>query len=138
MTRPAGYSGKPIGQKLGIKRGFRVKTRNAPPNYRELISPLPDDVKLSSRLKAPIDLWHVFSRSREELDRILPQCVEEIRVDGMIWASWPKQSSGVPSDLNGNEIRSLAFPLGLVDIKDCAVDDVWSELKLVIRKSRRR
>lgn len=134
---PAGYSGKPIGQKLGIKPGFRVKTRHAPANYLELVSPLPEGAKVSARLRYPVDLWHFFSRSREDVARALPKCLDEIRPEGMIWVSWPKKCSGVVADLDGNVIRALALPLGLVDVKVCAVDEVWSALKLVIRRENR-
>lgn len=138
MTPPAGYSGTPLVKKLGVKPGFRLKTKNTPTNYAGMLVPLPEDVVISTRLRAPVDMWHIFSRSRRELARKLPDCREEIRQDGMIWVSWPKKSSGVASDITEDTVRELAFPLGLVDIKVCAVDEVWSGLKLVIRKENRR
>jgi hypothetical protein len=126
-----------LSRKLGIKPSFRVKTKNAPVNYAEMLEPLPDDVVISSRLRAPVDIWHIFSKSRVELRKILPICLTEIQQAGMIWVSWPKKSSGVPSDITEDVVRELALPLGLVDVKVCAVDDVWSGLKLVIRKTNR-
>lgn len=138
MPQPAGYSGTPLAKKLGIKPSFRVKTWNAPADYPALLDPLPEDVTISPRLRPPVDLWHVFARSRRELARKLPGCRDEIRQDGMIWVSWPKKSSGLGSDLTEDGVRELAFPLGLVDVKVCAVDEVWSGLKLVIRKELRR
>lgn len=102
-----------------------------------LLRPLPEAVVVSPRLRAPVDLWHFFSSSRRELAGKLPACMAEIRSNGAIWASWPKKGSGVVSDLDGNAIREVALPLGLVDVKVCAVDEVWSALKLVIRKENR-
>jgi hypothetical protein len=138
MHSSSGYSGTLLVKKLGVKPGFRVKTKNAPTNYAEMLAPLPETAVVSSRLRAPVDMWHVFSRSRRELSRKLPDCRNEIRQNGMIWVSWPKKSSGVASDIIEDTVRELAFPLGLVDIKVCAVDEVWSGLKLVIRKENRK
>ena len=132
--RTAGYSGTPLFRKLGIKPLFRIKTRNAPDDYTKLLAPLPLDVTISSRLRDSIDLWHLFTRSRRELSSQLRACLEEIRQDGMIWVSWPKKASGVPSEVTEDVVRELALPLGLVDVKVCAVDETWSGLKLVIRK----
>lgn len=134
MTQFAGYSGTPLGKKLGIKQNFRIKTRNAPTSYTALIEPLPKGVIVSPRLKGSVDICHIFSRSRSELRFLLPKCLQEIRQAGMIWVSWPKKSSGVSSDLSEDVIREAALALGLVDIKVCAIDDTWSGLKLVIRK----
>lgn len=138
MTPPAGYSGTPLVQKLGVKPAFRVKTKNAPANYSKMLQPLPENVVISTRLRAPVNLWHIFSASRRELARKLPDCRDEIEQNGMIWVSWPKKSSGVASDITEDTVRELAFPLGLVDIKVCAVDEIWSGLKLVIRKENRK
>lgn len=135
--KSAGYSGKPLAQKLGIKPAFRVKTRNAPAGYDEMLVPVPEGAVISSRLKAPVDLCHVFTKSKRELASWLPRCLNEIHPSGMIWASWPKGSSGVATDLTEDTIRELALPLGLVDVKVCAIDDTWSGLKLVIRKKNR-
>ena len=82
-------------------------------------------------------LWHVFTRSRSELLRQLRTSLGQIRQNGMIWVSWPKKSSGVPSQVTEDVVRELALPLGLVDVKVCAVDETWSGLKLVIRKENR-
>jgi hypothetical protein len=106
----AGYSGTPLVKKLGIKRAFRVKTANAPRRYRELLTPLPEDVKISSRLRGQVDVWHVFSTSRADLERRLPRCMDDIRQNGMIWASWPKRASGIPSDVSEDVVRELALP----------------------------
>ncbi len=135
---PIGYSGKALGQKLGIKSWTRVKTRNAPANYQQLLGPLPNDVQLSSRLRRPVDLVHVFSIARAQLVAELRRAVDEIEQDGAVWVSWPKKASGVRTDITEDVIREVAFPLGLVDVKVCAVDETWSGLKLVIRKANRK
>lgn len=134
----AGYSGTPLAQKLGFKPGHRVRVSNPPANYDELVSPRPDDVHISRALRKDIDIWHFFTRSETELASTLGTMKSCIRQDGMIWVSWPKKSSGVASDVTEDTIRRLALPLGLVDVKVCAVDDVWSGLKLVIRKALRQ
>lgn len=132
-----GYSGTPLSKKLGLKPGYRVRTGNAPDNYLELIAPRPDDLAVSSRFRTDIDVWHLFTRSIDELESNLPKLKKAIYPDGMIWISWPKKSSGVPSTVSEDAIRDLALPLGLVDVKVCAVDETWSGLKLVIRKALR-
>jgi hypothetical protein len=130
----AGYSGTPLAKKLGIVPGVRVKATNAPAGFRELLAPLPDGVVISPRLRDEIDIWHLFTGSRRELAAALPRALAEIRPGGMIWVSWPKKASKVPTDVTEDVIREVALPLGLVDVKVCAVDDVWSGLKLVVRK----
>jgi hypothetical protein len=134
----AGYSGTPLAKKLGFKPGTRVKTMQAPPNYRELVAPLPQGCRVSSRLRPPVDVLHAFVRTRRELDEALDTGLMAIHPAGMIWASWPKKASGVASEITEDVIREMAFPLGLVDVKVCAVDDTWSGLKLVIRKENRK
>lgn len=133
----AGYSKTPLHRKLGFKSGFRICIRNAPPNYLDLVSGHPE-VAISTRFRSRIDIVHFFSRSRRELELQLPQQMQRIQQDGMIWVSWPKKASKVPTDITEDVIRAVALPLGLVDVKVCAVDDVWSGLKLVIRKERRQ
>ena len=133
VTSTIGYSGKALGQKLGIKSWTRVKTRNAPANYQQLLGPLPNDVQLSARLRRPVDLVHIFSIARAQLVAELRRALDEIEQDGAVWVSWPKKASGVRTDITEDVIREVAFPLGLVDVKVCAVDAVWSGLKLVRR-----
>jgi len=134
----SGYSGKALGQKLGIKSWMRVKTRNAPGRYSQLLGALPDDVLISTRLRRPVDLVHIFSIARAHLLAELRTAMKEIEQDGAIWVSWPKKVSGVATDLTEDVIREVALPMGLVDVKVCAVDETWSGLKLVIRKANRR
>ena len=133
-----GYSGTPLVKKLGIREGFRVGLKGAPADYQQLVSPLPDDVKLSRRITRGHDLIHVFTTRASELEKGLPTWMERIHQDGTIWISWPKKASKVPTDVTEDVVRRVALPLGLVDVKVCAVTDVWSGLKLVIRKERRR
>jgi hypothetical protein len=128
----AGYSGRSVVQKLGIKPGFRIFVDGAPASYDDVIGPLPADVTMAPRLKAPLDMAHVFATQAAALRRKLPACREAIAPDGMVWVSWPKKSSGVTTDVTENVVRDTALSLGLVDIKVCAIDDTWSGLKLVI------
>ena len=134
----AGYSGTPLAKKLGIKPGFVVRLTNAPADYFEWLAPMPADVQFSTTVRKDIDLWHAFVRSSRELAALLPKAMKRLRQDGCLWVSWPKKSSGVASDVTEDVIRDLALPLGLVDIKVCAVDETWSGLKLVIRKELRK
>lgn len=134
----AGYSGTPLAKKLGFKPSCRVRTSNAPDNYLDLVSPRPDGVKISGALRKDIDIWHFFTKSEAELEALLPTMKLAIRQDGMIWVSWPKKTSKVPTDVTEDVVRRYALPIGLVDVKVCAVDDVWSGLKLVIRKELRQ
>src|SRR5262245_60972617 len=122
----AGYSGRSLADKLGIKPGQRVCTIGAPAEYRRLVSPLPADVTIAAgRAKSP-DLVHLFARQRtilaSELVRLRPSIPEATPV----WVSWPKKASGVATDITEDVIRAVALPLGFVDIKVCAVDEVWS------------
>ena len=133
----AGYSGKPLAKKLGIKSGTRVRTENAPAHYAELIADAPADAVVSTRLRRNVNIWHLFCDSQTALQRRLPAIAEAIERDGAIWVSWPKKASGVASDMSEGAIRRAATPLGLVDVKVCAVDDTWSGLKLMIRKDLR-
>ena len=134
----AGYSGTALSKKLGIKTGFRVKTRDAPSDYKALLSPIPDAAVVSSRLRPPVDIFHLFIKSRSQLAVALKRGLREIHQDGAIWVSWPKKVSGVSTDVTEDVVRELALPLSLVDVKVCAVDDIWSALKLVIRKGQRK
>lgn len=133
----AGYSGTPLATKLGISEGCRVRTTGAPAHYLQLIDPVPTNVTVSSRIAKDIDIWHIFTKSYAELSSALPALKRAVQPNGAIWVSWPKKSSGVASTLTEDSIREIALPLGLVDIKVCAIDETWSGLKLVIRKELR-
>ena len=134
----AGYSGTPLAKKLGIKPGMVLRVVNAPRDYAALVAPLPESVVISSKRRQELDMVHVFTKSRSELLESLKTYQKKIKQDGIIWISWPKKSSGVPSEVTEDTVRDVALPLGLVDIKVCAVDETWSGLKLVIRKENRR
>lgn len=133
---PAGYSGTPLVQKLGYKSGFCVYLDNAPANYRELVAPLPTDVKLLDKLDVKLDMIHLFTDSANELAAKLKRYAKKIKPDGMIWVSWPKKASKVPTDITEDVIRKVMGET-LVDVKVCAIDEVWSGLKLVIRVEKR-
>jgi len=137
MSAVAGYSGTPLAKKLGITDGARVCLTNAPDHYARLVAPLPAGVRMVKAIDGTTDLIHIFTTRRRDLDTRLKSAVGRMRADAAIWVSWPKKSSGVATDITEDTIREVALPLGLVDIKVCAVDDTWSGLKLVIRKERR-
>jgi hypothetical protein len=134
----AGYSGRSVVQKLGIKPGFRIFVDGAPASYAEIVGKLPADTTIASRLKASLDMVHLFAMQAAALRRKLPACREAIAPDGMVWVSWPKKSSGVVTDVTENVVRDTALSLRLVDIKVCAIDDTWSGLKLVIPRDQRK
>jgi hypothetical protein len=134
----AGYSGTPLSKKLGIKPGSHVYAKDPPAGYRKLLAPLPEGVRFSTRLATGMEFIHLFTSSRAKLASSLPPLKKKLKADGILWISWPKKVSGVGTDVTEDVIRNLALPLGLVDVKVCAVDDAWSGLKLVIRKENRR
>ncbi len=133
-----GYSGTPLAKKLGIKESFSVKTKNAPDDYLQILVPIPEGVSFSTTQRKAVDVWHLFTTKKVELVNQLEIARKQIKQDGMIWVSWPKKSSGVPSEITENTIREVCLPMGLVDVKVCAVDETWSGLKLVIRKELRK
>lgn len=133
-----GYSGTPLAKKLGFKPGFRVLLDGKPDDYSTWIEPLPDDVAFVSKSARGVDLVHLFTDKKADLRAKLPKYMKRIKPDGMIWVSWPKKASGVPTDITEDVIREVALPLGLVDVKVCAVSEIWSGLKLVIRVELRK
>ena len=133
----AGYSGTPLAKKLGIKAGAVVQTVDAPGDYARLLDPLPANVTFVERGADELDMVHLFTKSRAKLVKYLDDYKNKIKQNGSIWVSWPKKSSGIPSEITEDTVREVALPLGLVDVKVCAVDDTWSGLKLVIRKENR-
>ncbi len=133
----AGYSAKPLVQKLGIKPGFRIFGLGAPAAYSDIVGKLPAGVTIVSRLKAPLDMVHLFATEAAGLAGKLRGFRDAVMPDGMVWVSWPKKASGVTTDLSDVVVRDIALPLGLVDVKVCAIDDIWSGLKFVIPKAQR-
>jgi hypothetical protein len=134
---PAGYSGTPLARKLGFKPGLRIAAVGAPPNYQKLLAPLPEGVDIGARVGKTTDVVHLFTTSKAELAKKLEAWLKLLPVDAAIWVSWPKKTAKVPSDITEDTIRAVALPLGLVDIKVCAVDETWSGLKLVLRTEKR-
>jgi hypothetical protein len=134
----SGYSGTPLAKKLGIKPGTRLFVAGAPKNYADLVAPLPEGVEFTSRLHADIDVVHVFATRRATLAEALRSTLAKMKPDAAIWVSWPKKAAKVPTDVTEDTIREIALPMGLVDIKVCAVDETWSGLKLVLRKEKRK
>jgi hypothetical protein len=132
-----GYSGKPLATKLGIKAASEIYVAGAPDEYLKLIAPLPDGVAVSSKLSKKTNLVHLFTTRKSELARALQSYRTKLDANAAVWISWPKKSSKVPTDITEDTVRELALPLGFVDIKVCAVTEVWSGLKLVIRKELR-
>jgi hypothetical protein len=133
----AGYSDTPLTKKLGIKEGFKVLVIKGPAEYRSLLAPLPASVAFTSTATSSTNLVHVFATERTGLARLLPTLRKKLSPEAAIWVSWPKKSSKVPTDITEDTIRAVALPLGFVDIKVCAVTEVWSGLKLVVRKELR-
>lgn len=128
----AGYSGTPLAKKLGIKDGFYIRLVNAPDHYLSLFTDLPPDLHFDDGNNATLDFIHFFTKSASEYKALLPELKSQIKPNGMIWLSWPKKASKVPTDITEDIIRNYAIEIGLVDIKVCAVDETWSGLKLVI------
>jgi hypothetical protein len=135
---PAGYSGTPLVQKLGYKSGIRVYLDGAPDDYHDLLGTVPDDVAFLDKATAPLDLVHLFTASKAELAKKLARYRKLVAEAGMVWVSWPKKAAKVPTDITEDVIREVALPLGLVDVKVCAVDATWSGLKLVVRTELRK
>ena len=133
-----GYSGTPLIKKLGIKESLSLLILNAPKEYKSWLGELPKGAKLVAKAKPPLEAVHLFVTEGLELDAMLSKLRNELKQDGFVWVSWPKKSSKVPTDVTEDVIRAVALPLGFVDVKVCAVSEVWSGLKLVIRKSERK
>lgn len=131
----AGYSGTPLPKKLGIKENFRTLLVEMPPQVRkELKTALAE----CSEEKSNLDFAMLFVTRQAELKKQFPKVARQLAPTGMLWVSWPKKSAGVPSDLDENLVRNIGLEAGLVDVKVCAVDEVWSGLKFVIRLKDRK
>lgn len=135
-----GYSKTPLEKKLGLKDHQRVAWINRPAQHDNLSTCRDFDAVFHSsfdNLSAPLDVIHMFTDSRQDFERALPYLLAALKKDGVIWISWPKQASKMATDLTENIIRDAALKTTLVDVKVCAADDIWSGLKLVIRKTHR-
>jgi hypothetical protein len=133
----AGYSGTPLARKLGLKAPMTWVVIDAPREYRAWLGDVPAGVKIASRPGKPLAAAHVFVTRRADLERRVKELRATLDPAGFAWISWPKKSSKVATDVTEDTIREVALPLGFVDVKVCAVSDVWSGLKLVVRKSER-
>jgi hypothetical protein len=134
----AGYSGTPLVKKLGLdKAPLAVLTLGAPADYASWLGELPKGISLTSKRKDPVAAAHVFTTRKADLAKHLAALRKALEPAGFVWVSWPKKASKVATDITEDTIRDVALPLGFVDIKVCAVSEVWSGLKLVIRKSER-
>ncbi|KRA95629.1 hypothetical protein ASD83_18445 [Devosia sp. Root685] len=143
MSGLAGYSGTPLAQKLGLKDGFRALFIDLPVSLADLATSraFTESTRFTAEkfgdAQRGYDFIHLFTASRAVLEKLAQPLMGLIARDGMIWVSWPKKASKVASDITEDTIREIALPLGLVDVKVCAVDETWSGLKLVIRKELR-
>jgi hypothetical protein len=135
-ARMAGYSATPLAKKLGLAPGMRVCAIGCD-GYVELVDAGDLDLALQAKPDAKTDLAHLFATRRIELESWLPRLRKALRPDAVVWVSWPKKASKVATDIIEDTIREIALPLGFVDVKVCAVDGVWSGLKLVVRKELR-
>ncbi len=132
----AGYSGSPLVKKLGIKEGYNIELVGEPEYYFELFDAFPEEVKVNE--SGEKDLVHIFIKESASLNEHLIHYKGKIKQNGMIWVSWPKKSSKVETDITESIVRDMAIKNGLVDVKVCAVDSIWSGLKLVIPIKNRR
>ncbi|MEM1336349.1 MAG: DUF3052 domain-containing protein [Bacteroidota bacterium] len=138
MPTPSGYSGTPLAKKLGIKPGFQLWIKNPPVPYTSFFNALPDDVTiLDNAKKATVDFVHLFCTTYAELEVCALECKSLLKKTGMLWVSWPKGSSKIPTDLKRDPIREYLLKVGLVDVKVAAVNEDWSGLKFVYRTKDR-
>lgn len=133
-SNPSGYSGTPLARKLGIAANSRVVPLHAPGDYHQWLEPVPSGVVFEKTVSPSTDIVHVFADRKALLGAELEGLRSSIKSSGVVWVSWPKKAAKVPTDITEDTIRELALPLGFVDVKVCAVSEVWSGLKLVIRK----
>jgi hypothetical protein len=133
-----GYSGTPLAEKLGIKPAMTVTVINQPAHYRQLLGEGADGVDFSDRTRTDSGFVHLFTKSRGELEKLLSWLRKKIPDTATVWVSWPKKSAGIPTDVTEDVIRAVALPLGFVDVKVCAIDETWSGLKLMVRRTERK
>jgi hypothetical protein len=133
----AGYSGTPLVRKLGIGPDQVVALLGAPAGFLDLLGDLPDGVRFRTRAQGDLDMAITFQTERAVLERRLPAVLRGLRRDGAIWVAWPKKAAKVPTDITEDTVRDVVLPIGLVDVKVCAIDETWSGLKVVWRRERR-
>jgi hypothetical protein len=130
----AGYAGTPLPRKLGIKAGAAVTLLGAPADLERKLAPLPDEVRLRRQLRGRSDLIVLFAKSRSDLQRRFPAAARSLDRGGSVWIAWPKQASGVPTDLTQAVVRAYGLESGFVDYKICAIDETWSGLRFTRRR----
>lgn len=133
----AGYSGTPLQRKLGIKGGTGLYFHNAPPGFAQTLGPLPEGADVANEVRAGLDFILLFAGSEAELWTAFAGLAAVIKPDGMLWIAWPKKASDVPTDLSFDVVQRIGLEGGLVDVKVCAIDEIWSGLKFVVRKADR-
>ena len=129
----AGYSGSPLPKKLGLKEGSRIALVNAPKDFERELGELPSNADIVTRVTKPLDIVLLFVLNERTLLRDFDKLAKKLASDGMIWVAWPKKSSGVATDLSFERVQRIGLDAGLVDVKICAIDEVWSGLKFVFR-----
>lgn len=134
----AGYSGTPLLQKIGIKPGHRIILRKAPASFLKDLGKLPEGAETSDRLAGKANVIVYFTEKLAELKKDFPRLGATLVPDGMVWISWPKKASGRITDVTENLVRDVGLECGLVDVKVCAIDEIWSGLKFVIRVKDRK
>ena len=133
----AGYSGTPLARKLGISPGARLALLHAPPGFESLLAPLPEGVSVLRRAAPDLDVVVLFVTRRARLEARFSAVASLLGPAGGLWVAWPKRSSGVPTALDENGLREVGLPMGMVDNKVCAIDEVWSGLRFVRRRRDR-
>ncbi len=132
-----GYSGTSLVKKLGIKDGTQIVALNAPKQYPSLLGKLPRGSKIVAKLAKDAAFIHLFTDEQVDLKKQLSAITKSLAKDGILWVSWPKKSSGVPTDITEDTLRVIILPTGLVDVKVCAIDETWSGLKFLWRLEKR-
>ena len=131
----AGYSGKPLGEKLGIRDGEDVALLHAPPGFATTLAPLPPGVRIHERASRDASVVVLFSREATALEREFAPAAKALPAGGMLWVAWPKKAARQQTDLTEDVVRRIGLEAGLVDVKVCAIDDVWSGLKFLRRRA---
>jgi hypothetical protein len=128
-----GYSGTPLVKKLGLKEGQRVALYGAPAGFRNALEPLPPGIQWRTTLRGPLDCILLFAPAAATLDSAVRPAASALSAAGMLWVAWPKKAAKIPTDLTEDRVREYGLAAGLVDVKVCAVTEVWSGLKFVRR-----
>ena len=130
----AGYSGKPLAEKLGITSGMHVIIVNEPEHFRNILGSVVKEIHVAQSISGEAMYIHLFTKSRHELESYVPKILKHLALKGMLWISWPKKIAKIQTDLTEQVLRDVLLPTGLVDVKVCAIDETWSGLKFVWRK----